>query len=175
MKHIISVLVENEAGVLSRVAGLFSARGFNIESLTVAPVGNGETSRITLVTLGEESIIEQILKQLNKLIPVIQVMNLSEGLHVSRELMLVKVSAGRNHNEKVGHDVGGYDEILNIAKIFRSQIVDATPQSFVIEVTGDGEKLDACLAMLEPLGVMEVVRTGQVALSRGGRGKEKKG
>ena len=174
MRHIISVLVENEAGVLSRVAGLFSARGFNIESLTVAPVGNGETSRITLVTIGAEPIIEQILKQLNKLIPVIQVMDLSEGSHVSRELMLVKVAVSRSQHEKGGNETDGRSEVLNIANIFRAQVVDATPQSLVVEVTGDGEKLDACLAMLEPLGVMEVVRTGQVALSRGSRGKEKK-
>ena len=157
MKHIISVLVENEAGVLSRVAGLFSARGFNIESLTVAPVGNGETSRITLVTAGDEPIIEQILKQLNKLVPVIQVMDLSEGPHVGRELMLVKVAA----------KLGARAEVLRIADIFRSRVVDATPVSFTIEVTGHSEKLDACLALLESLGVMEVVRTGQVALARG--------
>ena len=157
MKHIISVLVENEAGVLSRVAGLFSARGFNIESLTVAPVGNGETSRITLLTAGDEPIIEQILKQLNKLVPVIQVMDLSEGPHVGRELMLVKVAA----------KLGARAEVLRIADIFRSRVVDATPVSFTIEVTGHSEKLDACLALLESLGVMEVVRTGQVALARG--------
>lgn len=179
MRRIISVLVENEAGVLSRVAGLFSARGFNIESLTVAPVGNGETSRITLVTDGEAPIIEQILKQLNKLIPVIQVMDLSEGAHVRRELMLVKVATERTSMEKTGPEKSGVDnvsrdEALNIAKVFRAQVVDATPLSLVIEVTGNTDKLDACLAMLEPLGIMEVVRTGQVALSRGGRGKEKK-
>lgn len=174
MKHIISVLVENEAGVLSRVAGLFSARGFNIDSLTVAPVGSGETSRITLVTEGVEPIIEQILKQLNKLVPVIQVMDLSEGTHVSRELMLVKVATGRSQADKSEHEYVEHSEILNIAKIFRAQVVDATPQSLVMEVTGNKEKLDACLAMLESLGIMEVVRTGQVALSRGSRGKEKK-
>lgn len=174
MRHIISVLVENEAGVLSRVAGLFSARGFNIESLTVAPVGNGETSRITLITDGENPIIEQILKQLNKLVPVIQVMDLSEGAHVHRELMLVKVATRRSQHEKAGHEIVERNEILDITKIFRAHVVDATPLSWVLEVTGRGDKLDACLAMLEPLGVMEVVRTGQVALSRGSRGKEKK-
>ena len=174
MRHVISVLVENEAGVLSRVAGLFSARGFNIESLTVAPVGNGETSRITLVTEGADPIIEQILKQLNKLVPVIQVMDLSEGAHVSRELMLVKVAAGRHASEKGGQEGVGRDDILTIAEIFRAHVVDATPHSLVLEVTGHGEKLDACLAMLASCGIMEVVRTGQVAVSRGGRTKEKK-
>ncbi|MEO5362411.1 MAG: acetolactate synthase small subunit [Magnetococcus sp. DMHC-8] len=164
MRHIISVLVENEAGVLSRVAGLFSARGFNIESLTVAPVGNGETSRITLVTAGDGPIVEQILKQLNKLIPVIQVVNLSDGPHVGRELMLLKIMTERGQPEKSLRD-----EILNIANIFRAQVVDATPASLVIEVTGDNDKLNACLAMLEPFGVAEVVRTGQVALARGSR------
>ncbi len=164
VKHIISVLVENEAGVLSRVAGLFSARGFNIESLTVAPVGDGETSRITLVTAGDDPIIEQILKQLNKLIPVIQVVNLSDGPHVGRELMLVKVATERSPQEKSLRD-----EVLNIAHIFRAQVVDATPASLIIEVTGDNDKLNACLTMLEPFGVSEVVRTGQVALARGSR------
>ncbi|MBF0401323.1 MAG: acetolactate synthase small subunit [Magnetococcales bacterium] len=164
MRHIISVLVENEAGVLSRVAGLFSARGFNIESLTVAPVGNGETSRITLVTLGSDPIIEQILKQLNKLVPVIQVSDLSEGPHVGRELMLVKVLTERGQ-----HDKNPRDEVLNVVRIFRAQVVDATPGSLIIEVTGDNDKLNACLAMLEPFGVAEMVRTGQVALSRGVR------
>lgn len=175
MRHVISVLVENEAGVLSRVAGLFSARGFNIESLTVAPVGSGETSRMTLVTLGDPPIIEQILKQLNKLVPVIQVMDLSEGVHVSRELMLVKVSTGKGPQEKGGHDASGREAVLEVAAIFRAHVVDATPLSLVVEITGSSDKLDACLAMLEPLGIMEVVRTGQVALSRGGRGKDKKG
>ena len=156
----ISVLVENESGVLSRVSGLFSARGFNIESLTVAPVEGGETSRITIVTLGDDMIVEQILKQLNKLVPVIQTANLSDGPHVGRELMLVKVEAQR--------DVRA--EVLRIADIFRSRVIDATPTSFIIEVTGDSGKLDACLALLEPLGVIEVVRTGQVALARGYKG-----
>ncbi|MBF0096873.1 MAG: acetolactate synthase small subunit [Magnetococcales bacterium] len=163
MKHIISVLVENESGVLSRVSGLFSARGFNIESLTVAPVGDKQTSRITLVTGGDGPIIEQILKQLHKLIPVIQVVNLSEGPHVGRELMLIKVSTER------GQDKNVRDEIMDIVAIFRAQVVDATPTSLIIEVTGDNDKLHACLAMLEPYGVGEVVRTGQVALARGNR------
>lgn len=160
MRHIISVLVENEAGVLSRVSGLFSARGFNIESLTVAPVGDGETSRMTLVSIGDDHIIEQILKQLNKLVPVLHVTDLTCGPHVERELMLVKVSAEQNQRA----------EVLRIADIFRSRVVDATPSSFTIEVTGDSDKLNACLSLLNPLGVTEMVRTGQVALGRGDRG-----
>ncbi|MEO5354582.1 MAG: acetolactate synthase small subunit [Magnetococcus sp. XQGC-1] len=164
MRHTISALVENESGVLSRVAGLFSARGFNIESLSVAPVGDGKTSRITLVTAGDDPIIEQILKQLNKLVPVIQVVNLSDGPHVGRELLLVKVTTDRGQQEK-----GLRDEILNIARIFRAQVVDATPTSLIIEVTGDNDKLNACLTMLEPYGITDMVRTGQVALARGGR------
>ncbi|MEG3639736.1 acetolactate synthase small subunit [Magnetococcus sp. PR-3] len=157
MKHVLSVLVENEAGVLTRVSGLFSARGFNIESLTVAPVGDGETSRITLVTVGEDNIIEQIIKQLHKLVPVIQVHDLTERSHVERELMMVKVDAER--------DVRA--EVLRIADIFRSRVVDATPNTFVVEVTGSSDKLDACLNLLTPLGVVEVVRTGKVAMARG--------
>ena len=164
MRNFISALVENAAGVLSRVAGLFSARGFNIESLTVAPVADGNNSRITLVTRGEERIIEQILKQLNKLIPVVHVSDLTEGPHVGRELMLVKVAAEQEVRA----------EVLRIADIFRSRVLDATPTSFMIEVTGDSGKLDACLALLEPLGVTEVVRTGQVALARGAQGMAKK-
>lgn len=163
MKHIISVLVENESGVLSRVSGLFSARGFNIESLTVAPVGDGDTSRITLVTSGDEQIIEQITKQLNKLIPVIRVVDLNEKPHVERELMLVKVAAER--------DVRA--EVLRIADIFRSRVIDATPTSFIMEVTGNSQKLNACLNLLRPLGVVEVVRTGKVAMSRGEQSLEK--
>ncbi|MGN7614369.1 acetolactate synthase small subunit [Magnetococcales bacterium HHB-1] len=160
MKHVISVLVRNEAGVLSRVSGLFSARGFNIESLSVAPLDEeGEISRITLVTLGNDQTIEQINKQLNKLVPVIQVQDLSEGAHLERELMLVKVTA---EGEKRA-------EILRITDIFRSRVVDATPNSFVIEVTGDSGKLDACLNLLTPLGISEVVRTGKIAISRGAR------
>ncbi|MBF0162374.1 MAG: acetolactate synthase small subunit [Magnetococcales bacterium] len=164
MRHIISVLVENEAGVLSRVAGLFSARGFNVESLTVAPVGTGETSRITLVTAGDGPIIEQILKQLNKLVPVIQVTDLSDSPHVGRELLLVKVLTEAGHPER-----GGRQEVLNIVQIFQARVVDATPGSLIIEVTGSADKLDACLALLEPYGVADMVRTGQVALARGSR------
>ncbi|MBF0620395.1 MAG: acetolactate synthase small subunit [Magnetococcales bacterium] len=164
MKHIISVLVENESGVLSRVAGLFSARGFNIESLTVAPVDDGKQSRITLVTIGNDQIVEQITKQLNKLIPVIRVANLNERAHVERELMLVKVAAEQENRA----------EVLRIADIFRSRVIDATTSSFIIEVTGNSRKLDACYNLLQPLGVVEMVRTGKVAMSRGEKGLEKR-
>ncbi|MBF0624613.1 MAG: acetolactate synthase small subunit [Magnetococcales bacterium] len=157
MRHVLSVQVENEPGVLSRVVGLFSARGFNIESLAVAPVGDGTKSSITMVTIGEEEIIEQIVKQLNKLIPVIRVVDLTEGPHVERELMLVKVAAQQEVRA----------EVLRIADIFRSRVIDATPVSFIVEVTGSSDKLDACLALLTPLGVVEMVRTGKVAISRG--------
>lgn len=163
-KHTISALVENEAGVLSRVVGLFSSRGFNIDSLTVAPVEEGDVSRITIVTIGDNAIIEQILKQLNKLVPVIRVVDLTDGPHVERELMLVKVAAEK--------DVRA--EVLRIADIFRSRVLDATPTSFVIEVTGASDKLDACLALLDPLGVTEMVRTGKVAMGRGSKGMIKK-
>lgn len=163
MRHVIAVHVENEAGVLSRVAGLFSSRGFNIESLTVAPVGDGKTSHMTLVTRGDDAIIEQITKQLHKLVPVLRVVDLTDGPHVARELMLVKVAAEKEARA----------EVLRIADIFRCRVVDATPASFMIEVTGDSEKLDACLNLLLPLGVVEVVRTGQVAMARG-RGSDRK-
>ncbi|MBF0309755.1 MAG: acetolactate synthase small subunit [Magnetococcales bacterium] len=166
MRHTISVVVENEAGVLSRVAGLFSARGFNIHSLNVAPMEGGDTSHVTLVTEGEEHIIEQIIKQLNKLIPVIRVVDLTEGPHVGRELMLVKVEAQQEARA----------EVLRVTEIFRARVVDATPASFILEVTGDSAKLDACLALLSPLGILDVVRTGQVAMARGsGRAEKKNG
>lgn len=164
MKHVISVLVENEPGVLARVAGLFAARGFNIESLTVAAVDGGDTSRITLETIGDDAIVEQITKQLNKLVPVLRVEDLTSGPHVQRELMLVKVSAEKEVRA----------EVLRVADIFRSRVVDATPTSFVIEVTGASDKLDACLALLTPLGVVEMVRTGKVALARGNKGMSRK-
>ncbi|MBF0152536.1 MAG: acetolactate synthase small subunit [Magnetococcales bacterium] len=157
MRHVLSVLVNNEPGVLTRVSGLFSARGFNIESLSVAPVGDGTTSRITMVSHGDSQITEQITKQLNKLIPVIRVVDLTDGPHVERELMLIKVAAERDMRA----------EIMRIADIFRSRVVDATQVSFIIEVTGGSDKLDACLSMLSPLGVVEMVRTGKVAMSRG--------
>lgn len=133
MRHIISILMENEAGALSRVAGLFSARGYNIESLTVAPTEDASLSRMTLVTSGDENIIEQITKQLNKLIEVVKLLDLSEGPHVEREMMLIKVRAEKSQRE----------EIKRLVDIFRGKIIDVTDSSYLIEMTGQASKLDA--------------------------------
>lgn len=160
MQHIISVLLENEAGALSRVAGLFSARGYNIEAMTVAPTEDLSVSRMTLVTRGSDEIVEQILKQLNKLIEVIRVQDLTEGPHLARELMLVKVHA-------VGTD---REEIKLMADIFRGHIIDVTDRSYVIEMTGAASKLDAFLESLDEGLVIEVVRSGASAISRGAKG-----
>ena len=140
MRHIISVLLENEAGALSRVAGLFSARGYNIESLTVAPTEDATLSRMTIVTAGSDEVIEQITKQLNKLIEVVKVVDLSDGEHIERELMLVKVRA-------VGKD---REEMKRMADIFRGRIIDVTDKSYTIELTGTGSKLDAFLEAHRP-------------------------
>ncbi len=157
MRHTISILVENEFGVLARVAGLFSGRGFNIDSLTVAKTLDSSLSRITLVTEGDDRIVEQITKQLNKLICVIKVSDFQNTPHVEREMALIKVAA----------DERTRGEILNIINIFRAQVIDAGPRSFVIEVTGDEGKITAILDLLKPLGVKEIVRTGKVAVQRG--------
>ena len=158
-RHTISVLVDNEPGILARVVGLFSGRGYNIESLTVAEVDRAESlSRITVVTSGTPMVIEQIKAQLDRLVPVHKVSDLTEeGPHVSRELALIKV-------------IGSGDkrvESLRIADIFRARVVDSTTQSFVFEVTGSTEKLDAFIQLMEPLGRVEVSRTGVVAIARG--------
>ena len=157
MRHTISILVENEFGVLARVAGLFSGRGFNIDSLTVAKTLDPSLSRITLVTEGDDQIVEQITKQLNKLICVIKVSDFQDTSHVEREMALIKVAA----------DERTRGEILNIINIFRAKVIDAGPRSFVIEVTGDEGKITAILDLLKPLGVKEIVRTGKVAVQRG--------
>lgn len=157
MRHTISVLVENEFGVLSRVAGLFSGRGFNIESLTVAETLDPTVSRITLVTRGDDQALAQINKQLNKLIPVIKVLDFTETSHVERELALIKVTA----NEKTR------SEVMHIVDIFRGKVIDVSPQSYLIEVTGDEEKITAILELLRPLGIKEIARTGKVAMHRG--------
>ena len=157
MRHTISILVENEFGVLARVAGLFSGRGFNIDSLSVAKTLDPSLSRITLVTEGDDQIVEQITKQLNKLICVIKVSDFQETPHVEREMALIKVAA----------DERTRGEILNIIDIFRAKVIDAGPRSFVIEVTGDEGKITAILDLLKPLGVKEIVRTGKVAVQRG--------
>ncbi|MBL6945763.1 MAG: acetolactate synthase small subunit [Rhodospirillales bacterium] len=157
--HTIAVLVENEPGVLARVIGLFSGRGYNIESLTVAEVNPRENlSRITIVTSGTEMIIEQIKAQLERLVPVLKVSDLTlEGDHVEREMALVKVrGTGETRVES-----------LRIADIFRSHVVDSTNESFVFEIIGTTDKLDAFIRLMEPLGLVDVSRTGTVAISRG--------
>ena len=159
MRHIISLLMENEAGALSRVAGLFSSRGYNIESLTVAATEDPTLSRITLVTAGSDDVVEQITKQLNKLIEVVKVVDLSDGVHIERELMLIKVRA-------VGND---REEIKRMADIFRGRIIDVTDKSYTIELTGTGSKLDAFLEAMERSTILETVRTGASGIGRGER------
>ena len=159
MRHIISLLMENEAGALSRVAGLFSARGYNIESLTVAPTEDATLSRMTIVTIGSEEIIEQITKQLNKLIDVIKVMDLTEGSHIERELMLVKVKA-------VGT---GRDEMKRTSDIFRGRIIDVTDSTYTIELTGAGSNTDAFLEAIDAASIIETVRSGASGIGRGDR------
>ncbi|MHB1091441.1 acetolactate synthase small subunit [Thiobacillus sp.] len=158
-RHIISLLMENESGALSRVAGLFSARAYNIESLTVAPTEDATMSRMTIVTAGSEDVIEQITKQLNKLIDVIKVMDLTEGSHIERELMLVKIRA-------VG---GDREEIKRTADIFRGSIIDVTESTYTIELTGAGSKLDAFLEAIDSAFIIETVRTGASGIGRGER------
>jgi acetolactate synthase-1/3 small subunit len=160
MRHIISILIENESGALSRVAGLFSARGYNIESLTVAPTEDPSMSRMTLVTRGSEDVIEQITKQLNKLIDVIKLIDLADSAHIERELMMVKIKT-------VGET---RDEIRRVADIFRGRIIDVTPTSYVVEMTGTSEKLDAFLATIDSGSIIEVVRSGPTGISRGEKG-----
>ncbi|MBP1728304.1 MAG: acetolactate synthase, small subunit [Deltaproteobacteria bacterium] len=160
MQHTISVLVENEFGVLSRVASLFSGRGFNIDSLTVAPTNEEKMSRMTIVTRGDDQILEQITKQLNKLIDIIKVIDFTDGSGVERELALIKVTAEDESRA----------EVLRIVDIFRAKIIDVTPKSYTIEATGNPVKIDAILDLLRPLGLKELVRTGAVAIGRGAKG-----
>ena len=159
MRHIISLLMENEAGALSRVAGLFSARGYNIESLTVAPTEDMTLSRMTIVTRGSEEVIEQIVKQLNKLIDVVKILDLSDGSHIERELMLVKVRASGKDRE----------EMKRMADIFRGRIIDVTEKTYTIELTGPGTKLDAFIEAIDPVAILETVRTGASGIGRGER------
>jgi len=158
-RHIISLLMENESGALSRVAGLFSARGYNIESLTVAPTEDATLSRMTIVTYGSEEIIDQITKQLNKLVDVVKIMDLSEGQHIERELMLVKVKA-------VG---AGREEMKRTADIFRGRIIDVTDAIYTIEMTGTCSKINAFLEAIDPTCIIETVRTGASGIGRGER------
>ena len=156
-RHIISILLENEAGALSRVANLFSARGFNIECLTVAPTEDASLSRLTLVTTGNEDIIEQIVKQLNKLIDVVKLIDLTEGPHIERELMLIKVKA--NGEQRA--------EMQRLTDIFRGRVIDVTDSTFTIELTGTSDKLDGFINAVHSDNIMEVVRSGVTGIARG--------
>jgi acetolactate synthase-1/3 small subunit len=159
MRHIISILIENESGALSRVSGLFSARAYNIESLTVAPTEDASLSRMTIVSIGSDEVIEQITKQLNKLIDVVKVVDLSEAAHIERELMLVKVRATGKDRE----------EMKRVADIFRGRIIDVTESSYVVELTGNTAKLDAFLDAIDRSLILETVRTGVCGIGRGDR------
>jgi acetolactate synthase-1/3 small subunit len=159
MRHIISILLENEAGALSRVAGLFSARGYNFESLTVAATEDASLSRMTIVTRGSDEVLEQITKQLNKLVDVIKVVDLSEAAHIERELMLIKVRATGKDRE----------EMKRMAEIFRGRIIDVTESTYVMELTGPGAKLDAFIHAIDAGLILETVRTGVSGIGRGDR------
>ena len=160
MRHIISILMENESGALSRVANLFSARGYNIESLTVAPTEDPTLSRMTLVTSGSENVIEQITKQLNKLIDVVKLLDLTDGPYIERELMLIKIKAVGEHR----------DEVLRLVEIFRGRVIDVTETLYTIELTGSGDKLDAFINSVQSAGIVEVVRSGVSGITRGEKG-----
>ena len=157
MRHIISLLMENEAGALSRVIGLFSQRGYNVETLTVAPTEDHTLSRLTLTTVGDDAKIEQITKHLHRLIEVVKLVDLTDGPHIERELMLIKVKAGGNQRA----------EIKRTTDIFRAQIVDVTPSIYTIQVVGTSSKLDAFIDAVGEEAVVEVVRSGVSGLSRG--------
>ena len=159
MKHVISVLMENAPGALSRVVGLFSARGYNIETLTVAPTEDNTLSRLTMVTLGSDEVIEQITKHLNRLVDVIKVVDLTEGPHLERELMLIKVRAVGKERE----------EMKRMADIFRGRIIDVTDKAYTIELTGDQGKVQAFIDALDRSAILETVRTGVSGIGRGER------
>jgi len=157
MRHILSLLMENETGALSRVSGLFSARAYNIESLTVAPTEDPTVSRMTLVTSGSDEVIEQITKHLNKLIDVIKVIDLNDSRHIERELMLIKLQAKGENRE----------EIKRLVDIFRGRIIDVTENTYTVEMTGAGDKLDAFINALDETDILEVVRSGISGIARG--------
>lgn len=159
MRHIISVLVENHFGVLARVSGLFSARGYNIDSLCVAETGDPSISRMTVVVQGDERVLEQIVKQLNKLVETIEVRDLTCEDHVERELLLIKVQAGPEQRS----------EIIEISTIFLAKVVDLGRDAMIVEVTGSSGKVTAFLDMLQPFGILDMVRTGKVAMGRSDR------
>lgn len=156
MRHTISVLVSNEFGVLSRISGLFSGRGFNIESLSVAETLDPKISRMTIVTSGDDKVLEQINKQLNKLINVIKVHDFTSEEHIERELALIKVTLNPESRA----------EILSIVDIFRAKVVDVSPRTYTVEITGDEEKIGAITELLRPFGIKEIVRTGRIAMAR---------
>ena len=159
MQHTISVLMNNHFGVLSRVSGLFSGRGFNIESLNVAETSDPNISRMTIVTIGDNSKIEQITKQLNKLVDVIKVMDLTQENFVDRELVMIKMNAETRVRE----------EMLRIVDLFRAKVVDVSPSTYTIEITGDEGKINSFIELLTPLGIKEVVRSGRIAIGRGNK------
>lgn len=161
MRHVISMLLENESGALSRVAGLFSARGYNIESLTVAPTEDATLSRLTLVTRGSDEIVEQITKQLNKLVDVVKLIELTDGSHIECEMLLIKVRANGS---------GTREEVKRLVEIFRGRIIDVTESTYVIELTGTGDKLDAFIQAVDQAGIVEVVRSGVTGIARGDKG-----
>ena len=156
MRHTISVRVENKFGVLTRVAGLFSGRGYNIDTLNVGPTNDPKTSRMTIVTRGDDATLEQIVKQLNKLVDILHVQDFREGEYVDRELVLVKVSV----------DSKTRAEVMQITDIFRAKIVDVQPKTLTIEITGDESKVDKFLELMKSFGIVELTRTGKVALPR---------
>ena len=160
MRHIISVLMENESGALSRVAGLFSARGYNIESLTVAPTEDASLSRMTLVTVGPDNVVEQIIKQLNKLIDVVKLADITDGSHIERELMMIKVRASSDNQR---------EEMKRMADVFRGRILDVTDETYTIELTGTGDKLDAFINAIEDTQIIETVRSGATGIARGSK------
>ena len=152
--------MENESGALSRVAGLFSARGYNIESLTVAPTEDASLSRMTLVTVGSEHVVEQIIKQLNKLIDVVKLADITDGSHIERELMMIKVRASTDNQR---------DEMKRMADVFRGRILDVTDETYTIELTGTGDKLDAFINAIESTDIIETVRSGATGIARGSK------
>jgi len=158
MRHIIAILIENEAGALSRVVGLFSARAYNIESLTVAPTEDASLSRITIVAIGTDQIIEQITKQLNKLVDVVKLLDLSDGPHIEREMVLVKVKAAT---------MAQREDIKRLADIFRGHIIDVTTSTYTIELTGSGRKVDSFIDALAEHKILETVRSGVSGIARG--------
>jgi acetolactate synthase-1/3 small subunit len=158
-RHTLSVLVENKAGVLARVSGLFSRRGFNIESLAVGPTENGDVSRMTIVVAVDGLPLEQVTKQLNKLVNVLKIVEMEDGASVQRELVLVKVRA----------DLAVRSQVLETVQLFRAKVVDVAPDAVTVEATGTRDKLDALIRMLEPFGIRELVQSGMVAVGRGSR------